>query len=415
MARGKDGQMNRKVMKFGGTSLRDLDRMRVAAARVIAERQGGAQIAVVVSAMAGETDRLAALIAEAGGDRDEGDAALATGEQVSAALMAMTLSAMGQKARSFQGWQAGLVTSASHGKARIEALAPEALEAALADGEIPVITGFQGVTPEGRITTLGRGGSDLTAVAAAAALGAECDIYTDVDGIYSADPRIAPRARRLASVSYDEMLEMASLGAKVLHARSVELAKAQGVKLRVVSSLIPLDQANPGTRVISEDESMERHIISGVTYSRDEAKITLMGIKSDPATPAALFTRLAEADVNADMIAQSPSKAPDRANLVFSVGRAELARAAAAIEAVSDSLGAPTLETNADVAKVSVIGLGMRSHSGAAMTMFKALSDKGVPALAIAASEIKISVLVDSEYTELAVRALHNAFGLDED
>lgn len=410
--------MSRLVMKFGGTSVAGIDRMRVAARRVAREAGAGKSVAVAVSAMAGETDRLLNLAHEAasgaGDCLDETDAALATGEQVSAALMAMLLRAEGVKARSWQGWQIPLATSASHGKARITGLADDRIGAAIDGGEVAVVTGFQGVTEGGRIATLGRGGSDVTGVALAAALGGvQCDIYTDVDGVYSADPRIVRQARRLDRISYEEMLEFASLGAKVLQTRSVELAMARGVPLRVVSSLTPLDEANPGTLVCAEDDNMEQRIVSGVAYTRDEAKISLLGLPAGPRAAAQIFDHLAAADVNVDMIVQSPARGGQAANMVFTVGMAELERAKQAISAQREEIGYSELASEANVSKVSVIGLGMRSHSGVAQTMFSALNERGITAQAISTSEIKISVLIDAEYTELAVRALHAAFGLD--
>lgn len=410
--------MSRLVMKFGGTSVAGLDRMRVAASRVAREVSAGKSVAVVVSAMAGETDRLLGLAREAGADvadpRDETDAILATGEQVSAAMMALLLRAEGVKARSWQGWQAPVRASASHGKARIDGLTDDLIGPAIDSGEVAVLTGFQGVTENNRIATLGRGGSDVSAVGLAAALGgAQCDIYTDVDGVYSADPRIVRRARRLDRISYEEMLEFASLGAKVLQTRSVELAMARNVPLRVVSSMMPLEADNPGTLVCAEDENMEQRIVSGVAYTRDEAKVSLLGLPPSPQATACIFDRLADADVNVDMIVQSPARSGQAANMVFTVGMAELDRALEAISAHKDEIGYSELASEANVSKVSVIGLGMRSHSGVAQTMFSALNERGIAAQAISTSEIKISVLIDAEYTELAVRALHAAFGLD--
>lgn len=411
--------MDRLVMKFGGTSVADLDRMRTAARRVRAEVESGKAVAVVVSAMAGETDRLLALAREASGSadgRDETDAVIAAGEQVSAGLMALILRNEGVKARSWLGWQTRFLTSDSHGKARINGVESEKMIEAIEGGEVAVVAGFQGVTEGGRIATLGRGGSDTTAVALAAALTpAECDIYTDVDGVHSADPRIVRQARRIDRISYEEMLELASLGAKVLQTRSVELAMAKGVPLRVRSSLAPPGAENSGTLVSAEDEDMEKRVVSGVAYTRDEAKISLLGMPGTPAAPAALFARLSDADVNVDMIVQSPSRSGDRSNLVFTVGMSELDRALGALSDAREAIGFEGVSSEDNVSKVSVIGLGMRSHSGVARTMFEALGEKGIPAQAISTSEIKISVLIDSEYTELAVRALHAAFGLDAD
>ncbi len=410
--------MARLVMKFGGTSVGSLERMRAATARVRAEVSAGYSVAVVVSAMAGETNRLVDLAREAAvgapETRDETDVLLATGEQASAALFAMILRAGGMRARSWQGWQAGIFTTAAHGKARISGFDGAALGAAIDSGEVAVLTGFQGITEQGRITTLGRGGSDLSAVAAAAALdAARCDIYTDVDGVYTTDPRIVPKAKRIDRVSYEEMLELASLGAKVLHTRSVELASARRVPLRVLSSFTELDAPNPGTLLCSEDEIMEERIVTGVAYARDEAKITLIGLPEVPGTAAKVFALLAGADINVDMIVQSPARDGAHANMVFTVSSGELDRAKAAILRGQQDIGFDALTTDSSVAKVSVIGLGMRSHAGVAHTMFSALASESISIDAVSTSEIKISVLIHSEYTERAVRALHSAFGLD--
>ncbi len=410
--------MARLVMKFGGTSVGTLDRMRAAAARVKAEADAGESVAVVVSAMAGETNRLVDLAAEAGAGapetRDETDVLLATGEQASAALFAMILRGTGLKARSWQGWQAGVQTTGAHGKARISDFDGAALGAAIDSGEVAVLTGFQGMTEDGRVTTLGRGGSDLSAVAAAAALKAgRCDIYTDVDGVYTTDPRIVKSAHRIDRISFEEMLELASLGAKVLHTRSVELAAAKRVPLRVLSSFVELGNPNPGTLLCPEDQIMEERIVTGVAYTRDEAKITLLGLPEVPGTAAKVFACLAEADINVDMIVQSPARGGEHANMVFTVSMGEVERAKAAIIAAKEIISFKDIVADEDVSKVSVIGLGMRSHSGVAHTMFSALASKGISIEAVSTSEIKISVLIRSEYTELAVRALHTAFGLD--
>jgi len=409
-------------MKFGGTSVADLERIRRVGRLVAAEVAAGHQVAVVVSAMSGKTNELvawtdgcgraAAGLAESD---DEYDAVVASGEQVTAGLLAMTLRNMGVNARSWLGWQVPLITNDAHGRARIEDVPPAKLNAAFERGEVAVIAGFQGVTADGRISTLGRGGSDTSAVAIAAAVGAACDIYTDVDGVYTTDPRIESKARRLAKVSYEEMLEMASLGAKVLQTRSVELAMAKHVPLRVLSSFVEPGQApGQGTVVCDEEEIVEKRIVSGVAYSRDEAKITLFGLPDHPGVSSAIFSRLADANVNVDMIVQSHARQADSANMEFTVGKRDAARAVEIVKAAQAEIGFEEVAVNEDVAKVSVIGVGMRSHAGVAKTMFGALADKGVNIQVISTSEIKISVLIDAAYTELAVRALHAAYELDQ-
>jgi aspartate kinase len=412
-------------MKFGGTSMGDLERIRRAARIVAAEAAAGKQVAVVVSAMAGKTNELVAWTDGAGRpgpgvalSDDEYDIVVASGEQVTAGLLALTLRNMGLNARSWMGWQIPILTDDAHGRARIEDVPGEVLGAAMDKGEIAVVPGFQGVSRSGRITTLGRGGSDTSAVAVAAALECPCDIYTDVDGVYTTDPRIESRARRLEKISYEEMLEMASLGAKVLQTRSVELAMAKRVPLRVLSSFIEPDQngvlpAKSGTLICDEEEIVEKRIVSGVTMSRDEARITLLGLSDRVAAPADVFTRLAEANVNVDMIVQSQARSEGAVNLTFTTGRRDAARAAELMRAARPELGFEELRVDEDVAKVSVVGVGMRSHAGVAQTMFRALADKGVKFQAISTSEIKISVLIDAAYAELAVRALHAAYGLE--
>jgi len=410
-------------MKFGGTSVADLERIRRVGRLVVAQVEAGCQVAVVVSAMAGRTNELVAWTDGAGAAApglpacdDEYDVVVASGEQVSAGLLAMTLRNLGLNARSWLGWQIPIVTDDAHGKARIDEVAPEKLEAALAAGEIPVVAGFQGVDRQGRLATLGRGAGDLSAVAVAAALRADrCDIYTDVDGVYTTDPRIEARARRLASISYEEMLEMASLGARVLQSRSVELAMAQRVPLRVLSSFFEPGAAdNAGTIVCDEEEIMEKRIVSGVAYSRDEAKISLYGLPDHPGVSSEIFGRLTEANVNVDMIVQSHSRQAGAANMEFTVGKRDAARAMELVAAVKEAIGFEGFALDDNVAKVSVIGVGMRSHAGVAQTMFRALGEKGVNIQVISTSEIKISVLIDAAYTELAVRALHAAYGLDK-
>jgi len=409
-------------MKFGGTSVADLDRIRRVAALVRAEVSAGRRVAVVVSAMAGKTNELVAWTDGAGAAEEslepsdeEYDAVVASGEQVTAGLLAMTLRNMGTPARSWMGWQIPILTDDAHGRARIEDIPPAKLGEALDQGEVAVIAGFQGVTRAGRLSTLGRGGSDTTAVAIAAALGAvRCDIYTDVDGVYTTDPRIEAKARRLARISYEEMLEMASLGAKVLHTRSVEMAMAHGVPVRVLSSFsdpaLGLDQ---GTIVCDEEEIVEKRIVSGVAFSRDEAKISLFGLPDHPGVSSEIFGRLADANVNVDMIVQSHARHEGAANMEFTVGKRDAARAVEIVRGAQESIGFDDVAVNEDVAKVSVIGVGMRSHAGVAKTMFGALAEKGVNIQVISTSEIKISVLIDAAYTELAVRALHAAYGLD--
>ena len=412
-------------MKFGGTSMGDLERIRRAARIVAAEAASGKKIAVVVSAMAGKTNELVAWTDGAGRPAqgiemsdDEYDVVVASGEQVTSGLLALTLRNMGLNARSWMGWQIPILTDDAHGRARIEDVPGEVLGAALDKGEIAVVPGFQGVTRDGRITTLGRGGSDTSAVAVAAALGCACDIYTDVDGVYTTDPRIESRARRLEKVSYEEMLEMASLGAKVLQTRSVELAMAKQVPVRVLSSFIEPDEngllpAKSGTLICDEEEIVEKRIVSGVTMSRDEARITLLGLSDRVEAPADVFTRLADANVNVDMIVQSQARSEGAVNLTFTTGRRDAQRAAELMRAAQHEIGFEELRVDEDVAKVSVVGVGMRSHAGVAQTMFRALADKGVKFQAISTSEIKISVLIDAAYAELAVRALHSAYGLE--
>ncbi len=417
--------MTRLVMKFGGTSMGDLDRIRRAARIVAAEARAGHRIAVVVSAMAGKTNELVAWTDGAGRAApglamtdDEYDVVLASGEQVTAGLLALTLRNLGHDARSWMGWQIPILTDDAHGRARIDEVPGEVLGAAIDAGQIAIVPGFQGVSRAGRITTLGRGGSDTSAVAVAAALECACDIYTDVDGVYTTDPRIESRARRLEKVSYEEMLEMASLGAKVLQTRSVELAMAKRVPVRVLSSFIEPDAAGvlpgkSGTLICDEEEIVEKRIVSGVTMSRDEARISLLGLPDSVDRPAEVFTRLAEANVNVDMIVQSPSRTEGTVNLTFTTGRRDALRAAELMREGQAGIGFQDIRVDEDVAKVSVIGVGMRSHAGVAQTMFRALADKGIKFQAISTSEIKISVLIDAAYAELAVRALHSAYELE--
>ena len=409
-------------MKFGGTSVADLERIRRVGRLVAAEVASGRRVAVVVSAMAGKTNELVAWTDGAGAaaqgispSDDEYDMVVASGEQVTAGLLAMTLRNMGLRAKSWLGWQIPIITDDAHGKARIDEVPPEKLAAAMDAGEIAVIAGFQGVTRDGRIATLGRGGSDTSAVAIAAALDAACDIYTYVDGVYTTDPRIESKARKLARISYEEMLEMASLGAKVLQTRSVELAMSQHVPLRVLSSFVePGEAPGQGTIVCDEEEIVEKRIVSGVAYSRDEAKISLFGLPDTPGVSSKIFGRLADANVNVDMIVQSHARSEGAANMEFTVGKRDAGRTIEILRAAQAEIGFEDAQLNEDVAKVSVIGVGMRSHAGVAKTMFTALAEKGVNIQVISTSEIKISVLIDAAYTELAVRALHAAYGLDQ-
>jgi len=415
----------RLVMKFGGTSMGDLERIRRAARIVAAEVRAGKAAAVVVSAMAGKTNELVAWTDGAGKSNapdgltdDEYDVVVASGEQVTAGLLALTLRNMGLDARSWMGWQIPILTDDAHGRARIEDVPGDRIGAAVDAGQVAVVPGFQGVTQDGRITTLGRGGSDTSAVAVAAALECPCDIYTDVDGVYTTDPRIESRARRLEKISYEEMLEMASLGAKVLQTRSVELAMAKQVPVRVLSSFIEPDAdgvlpEKSGTLICDEEEIVEKRIVSGVTMSRDEARITLLGLSDRVDAPADVFTRLAEAGVNVDMIVQSQARTAGTVNLTFTTGRRDAGRAADLMRQAQAEIGFEEIRVDEDVAKVSVVGVGMRSHAGVAQTMFRALADKGVKFQAISTSEIKISVLIDAAYAELAVRALHSAYGLE--
>lgn len=415
--------MTRLVMKFGGTSMADLERIRRAARLVAAEYDAGHRVAVVVSAMSGKTNELVAWTDGAGkatgnaieGD-DEYDVVVASGEQVTAGLLSMTLRNMGYDAVSMMGWQVPIITSDIHGKARILDIPPAKLETALDAGQIVVVPGFQGVTESGRITTLGRGGSDTSAVAVAAAVKAiRCDIYTDVDGVYTTDPRVEAKARRLKKISFEEMLEMASLGAKVLQTRSVELAMGQRVPVRVLSSFVePGENTDQGTIVCDEDEIVEKHIVSGVAFSRDEAKITLLGLPNKVGVSAAVFSKLAAANINVDMIVQSEKRSGEYANQLFTVGRRDAKAAAEIMEASKAEIGFDAIKVDENVAKVSIVGVGMRSHTGVAETMFRALSEKGINIQVISTSEIKISVLIDEAYTELAVRALHAAYELDK-
>ncbi len=403
----------RLVLKFGGTSVADIGRMRNVADIVAREVQAGHHVAVVVSAMAGTTNQLIRWVDEASPIHDarEYDTVVSTGEQVTAGLMALLLQNHGLTARSWLGWQIPIHTSALHGKARILRIEGEALVAAMTRGEVPVVAGFQGVAPDGRITTVGRGGSDTAAVALAAALKADrCDIYTDVDGVYTCDPRIVPAARKLHTISYEEMLEMASLGAKVLQTRSVELAMKEGVAVHVRSSFTESE----GTMVVDESRVLESEVIRGVTYTRDEAKVSLFKLMDQPGISASLFGRLADAGINVDMIVQTNAGGDGRTDMTFTVTRSDAARTKAILGDLKDTLGYDALDIRQDVAKISVVGLGMRSHVGVAKKMFETLAEKKINIQVISTSEIKISVLIDDAYTELAVRSLHTAYGLDQ-
>jgi aspartate kinase len=408
--------MSRIVMKFGGTSVADLDRIRNVAARVKREVDDGHEVAVVVSAMAGVTNQLVKYCQDLSPMHDarEYDAVVATGEQVSSALLAIALQEIGVEARSWQGWQIALRTDGAHGKARIDSIDGAELIRRMGIGQVSVIAGFQGIGPDNRVTTLGRGGSDTSAVALAAALRADrCDIYTDVDGIYTTDPRIVPRARKLAKIAYEEMLELASVGAKVLQTRSVELAMKERVRVQVLSSFDEKTGGSlPGTLVVDEDEIVEKEIVSGIAYSRDEAKVTIRQVPDRPGIAAAIFGPLSEANVNVDMIVQNVS-ADATTDMTFTIGRGDLARAQAILLAHQQTIGFIEMITDPDVAKISVVGVGMRSHAGVANTMFATLASKGINIMVISTSEIKVSVLIAADYTELAVRALHTAYGLD--
>jgi aspartate kinase len=400
-------------MKFGGTSVANLDRIRHVATLVKREVDRGHQVAVTVSAMAGETNKLVAWTRELSSlyDAREYDVVVASGEQVSAGLTAIALQTIGVAARSWMGWQIPVRTSSIHASARIEQIDATGLNERLASGETAVVAGFQGITQDNRITTIGRGGGDTSAVAVAAAIKADrCDIYTDVDGVYTTDPRIVTRARRLEKVSYEEMLELASLGAKVLQTRSVEIAMLYRVPVRVLSTF---DPEAGGTLVCDEEDIVEKKPVTGIAYSRDEAKITLHKIPDRPGIAAAIFGPLADSGVNVDMIVQNVSEDGRKTDLTFTVTRGELAAALAACEKAGPAIGYRDITSDANVAKVSIVGIGMRTHPGVAQTMFRTLSDKGINIQVISTSEIKVSVLVAEEYTELALRALHTAYGLD--
>lgn len=405
------------VMKFGGTSVADLDKIRNAAGKVQREVARGHKVIVIVSAMSGKTNELVGWVNQTSPlyDAREFDAVVSSGENITAGLMALTLQEMGVPARSWQGWQVPVKTTDAHAAARIEEIPRTNLDAKFAEGmQVAVIAGFQGVSPEGRITTLGRGGSDTTAVAFAAAFdAARCDIYTDVDGVYTTDPRIEDKARKLARIAYEEMLELASLGAKVLQTRSVELAMRFKVRLRVLSSFEENTETS-GTLVCDEEEIMESNVVSGVAYSRDESKMTLISVADRPGIAAAIFGPLAEAGVNVDMIVQNISE-DGRTDMTFSCPTDQVLRAERAVKEARErgEINFHEFVADTDVAKVSVVGIGMRSHAGVAAQMFQALRDEGINIRVITTSEIKISVLIERKYMELAVQALHDCFGLE--
>jgi len=401
-------------MKFGGTSMAGIERIRHVASLVKREADRG-EVAVVVSAMAGETDRLVQLCKEAAPlyDPREYDVVVASGEQVTAGLLAITLSGMGMNARSYMGWQLPIRAS-GHSSALIDHIEADVLETVFAKGGIAVIPGFQGVTAEGDLATLGRGGSDTSAVALAVAVKADrCDIYTDVEGVFTTDPRIVPRAKKLSAITYEEMLELASVGAKVLQTRSVGLAMRYNMALQVLSSF----EDKPGTLIVSDDKieelNMERQLITGIAHDKNEARITLTGLADKPGTVAAIFAPLAKANINVDMIVQSGAGTGKASTLTFTVPTAALAHAVAELEKAKETIGFESIVTNTEVVKVSTVGIGMRSNAGIAAKMFETLAERGINILAISTSEIKVSVLVPEEYTELAVRVLHTAFGLD--
>ena len=416
--------MARIVMKFGGTSMAGTERIRRVAGIVKRQQEAGHEVAVVVSAMAGETDRLVTFCREANAlyDPAEYDVVVAAGEQITSGLLALTLQAMGCKARSWLGWQLPVKTDDAYAKARIEDIDSEALLASMAAGEIAVIPGFQGLSPGGRVTTLGRGGSDTSAVAVAAAVKADrCDIYTDVDGVYTTDPRIVAKARKLKNVTYEEMLELASVGSKVLQTRSVSLAMKEHVRVQVLSSFIdenaPAADTIPGTMIVSDEEleglDMERQVITGIAADKNEAKVTLTRVADRPGAVATIFGPLAEANINVDMIIQNIAKDKGETDVTFTVPAADLLRTQALLEERKEAIGYYRLISDDKVAKISVVGVGMRSHAGVAATMFKALADRGINIQAISTSEIKVSVLIDADEVELAVRVLHTAYGLD--
>ncbi len=412
------------VLKFGGTSVADIDRIRHAARHVKREVDAGHKVAVIVSAMAGTTDQLVSWTKEVSTtpDRSEYDAIVSTGEQITAGLLALVLQGLGVGARSWVGWQIPIATNTAHGSARITSVDTTALNEFFKTGSAAIVAGFQGIADNDRVTTLGRGGSDTSAVAIAAALKARrCDIYTDVDGVYTTDPRIVSKAQKLTRISYEEMLEMASLGAKVLQTRSVELAMVHGVRLQVRSSFDDpeADQGDgitqrPGTLVCDEEEIVEQQVVSGIAYSKDEAKVTLTRVADKPGIAAAIFGPLAHSDINVDMIVQNVSDDGRFTDVTFTVPMSDLERALGVLESCKTEITYEKLSGTSDVVKISVIGIGMRSHAGVAAKMFQVLAEKGINILAITTSEIKVSILIDAAYAELAIRTLHTAYDLDE-
>jgi aspartate kinase len=403
--------MARIVMKFGGTSVADLDRIRNVARRVQREVEAGHQVAVVVSAMSGTTNQLVSWCQSLSPlhDAREYDVVVATGEQITTGLLAIALQDLGVEARSWAGWQVPIQTDGAHGKARIASIDGAELIRRMGLGQVAVVAGFQGLGPDHRITTLGRGGSDTSAVALAAALGADrCDIYTDVDGVYTTDPRIVAKARKLSRISYEEMLELASVGAKVLQTRSVELAMKEKVRVQVLSSF----EDRPGTLVVDEEEIVEKEVVTGIAYSRDEAKLTVRRVPDRPGIAAAVFGALASANVNVDMIVQNVAE-DGTTDMTFTVGRSDLPRAQEALSHARQEIGYWEILADTNVAKISVVGIGMRSHAGIASRMFKTLAEKGINIQVISTSEIKVSILIAADYTELAVRSLHTAYDLD--
>jgi aspartate kinase len=411
-------------MKFGGTSMAGIERIRRVAQIVKQQADAGHEVAVVVSAMAGDTDRLVNFCREASSlyDAAEYDVVVASGEQVTSGLLAIALQSLGAKARSWLGWQMPIRTIESHSKARIETVDADALTASMQSGEIAIIPGFQGISQDGRITTLGRGGSDTSAVAIAAAVKADrCDIYTDVDGVYTTDPRIVTKARKLKTVTFEEMLELASVGAKVLQTRSVGLAMKENVRIQVLSSFTedgsPVADDLPGTMIVSESEmekeDMERQLITGIAHDKNESKITLTRVPDKPGAVANIFEPLAEAAINVDMIIQNVGREKGETDVTFTAPTSDLDRTMQVLEKAKESIGYNRLISDTNVAKISVVGVGMKSHAGVASTMFKALADRGVNIQAITTSEIKVSVLIEEDYTELALRVLHTAYGLD--
>jgi len=415
-------------MKFGGTSMAGTERIRRVAQIVRKQAAGGNEVAVVVSAMAGETDRLVNFAREAHAlyDPAEYDVVVASGEQVTSGLLALTLQSLGAKARSWLGWQLPIRTVEAHAKARVDAIDSEALLASMGEGTIAVIPGFQGMSAEGRVTTMGRGGSDTSAVAVAAAVQADrCDIYTDVDGVYTTDPRIVAKARKLKAVTYEEMLELASVGAKVLQTRSVSLAMKEGVRIQVLSSFVddnatPADDL-PGTLIVSEEEMermveeglMERKLVTGIAHDKNEAKIILTRVPDKPGAVAEIFGPLAEASINVDMIIQNVGRDKGETDVTFTIPQTDLPRAQALLEDKREAIGYNRIITDSHIAKISVVGVGMKSHAGVASDMFRALAERGINIQAITTSEIKVSVMIDEDETELAVRVLHTAYGLD--